>query len=62
MGKKEIIKEVNVVSNINEIEKKLTELSELIKKANSIIEELAETGLKVELEIQKNRRKGQGHG
>lgn len=51
MGKKEIIKEVNVVSNINEIEKKLTELSELIKKANSTIEELAEIGLKVELEI-----------
>lgn len=51
MGKKEIIKEVNVVSNINEIEKKLTELSELIKKANSQIEELAEIGLKVELEI-----------
>lgn len=51
MVKKEIIKKVNAVTNINEVEKNLSKLSELIKKANSIIEELAETGLKVELEI-----------
>lgn len=49
--KKEVIKEVNAVTNIKEVETRFAELSGLIKKANSIIEELAETGLKVELEI-----------
>ena len=49
--KKEIVKEVNAVTNINEVETKVVELSGLIKKANSQIEELAEIGLKVELEI-----------
>lgn len=52
MVKKEIIKKVNVVTNTSEVEKKLVELSELINKANSVIEELAETGLKVELKIE----------
>lgn len=51
MIKKAIIKRVSVVTNTSEVEKKLVELSELINKANSVIEELAETGLKVELEI-----------
>lgn len=46
-----MIKEVNVITNTNEIEEKVTELSELIKKFNSITEELAEVGLKIELEI-----------
>lgn len=50
--KKEIVKKVNAVSNINEVEKTVAELSELIKKANSTIEELAEMRLKVELEIE----------
>lgn len=50
-AKKEIVKEVNAFSNINEVEKNVAELSGLIKKANSTIEELAEIGLKVELEI-----------
>lgn len=52
MNKKEMTIEVNAVSNIKEVEKKLTELSELINKANSVIKELAETGLKVELKIE----------
>ena len=52
MNKKEMTIEVNAVSNIKEVEKKLTELSELINKANYVIKELAETGLKVELKIE----------
>lgn len=51
MIRKKMIKEVNVTTNTNEIEEKVTELSELIKKFNSITEELAEVGLKIELEI-----------
>lgn len=44
-------KTINVNANLAETQAKLEELSSLLEKANSIIEELAETGLKVELEI-----------
>lgn len=44
-------KTINVSANLAETQEKLEELSTLLEKANSIIEELAETGLKVELEI-----------
>lgn len=44
-------KTINVNANLAETQAKLEELSNLLEKANSIIEELAETGLKVELEI-----------
>lgn len=46
-----ITKSIKIVSNIAETRKKVEELADLINKANSVIEELAETGLKVELEI-----------
>ena len=48
---KEITKSIKVATNIVETRKKVEELADLINKANSIIEDLAETGLKVELEI-----------
>lgn len=44
-------KTINVNANLKETQAKLEELSNLLEKANSIIEELAEKGLKVELEI-----------
>ena len=44
-------KTINVNANLAETQAKLEELSNLLEKANSIIEELAEMGLKVELEI-----------
>lgn len=50
--KKNIYKKtINISVNLAETQAKLEELSNLLEKANSIIEELAETGLKVELEI-----------
>lgn len=45
-------KTINVNANLAETQAKLEELSNLLEKANSIIEELAETGLKVELKIE----------
>lgn len=43
---------INVNANLAETQTKLVELNNLLEKANSIIEELAETGLKVELKIE----------
>ncbi len=48
---KEITKTLKIDSNIEEIQKRVEELADLINKANSIIEELAETELKVKLKI-----------
>jgi hypothetical protein len=48
---KEITKTLKIDSNIEEIQMRVEELANLINKANSIIEELAETGLKVKLKI-----------
>nr|DAS63443.1 MAG TPA: hypothetical protein [Caudoviricetes sp.] len=48
---KEITKILKIDSNIEEIQKRVEELADLINKANSIIEELAETELKVKLKI-----------
>lgn len=48
---KEITKTLKIDSNIEEIRKRVEELADLINKANSIIEELAETELKVKLKI-----------
>jgi prefoldin subunit 5 len=48
---KEITKTLKIDSNIEEIKKRVEELADLINKANSIIEELAETELKVKLKI-----------
>lgn len=48
---KEITKTLKIESNIEEIQKRVEELADLINKANSIIEELAETELKVKLKI-----------
>lgn len=48
---KEITKTLKIDSNIKEIQKRVEEMADLINKANSIIEELAETELKVKLKI-----------
>ena len=48
---KEITKTLKIDSNIEEIQKRVEELADLINKANSIIEELVETELKVKLKI-----------
>lgn len=48
---KEITKTLKIDSNIEEIQKRVEELADLINKANSIIEELAEIELKVKLKI-----------
>lgn len=46
-----ITKSIKIVSNIEETRKKVEELADLINKANSIIEELADKGIKVEITI-----------
>lgn len=48
---KEITKTVKIDSNIEEMQKRVEELADLINKANSIIKELADKGLKVEIMI-----------
>ena len=45
-------KTIKVSTNLSETQAKLEELGNLIEKANSVIKELAETGLKVELKIE----------
>lgn len=49
--KKNIIKRVKVVSNIEEIKNKTKKLAELLNEANSIIAELAEKGIEAEIEV-----------
>lgn len=49
---KEITKTLKIDSNIEEIQKRVEELADLINKANSIIEELAKKGLEVKLEVE----------
>ena len=53
--KKNIVKRVKVVSNIEEIKAKTKKLAELINEANSIIADLGKKGIEAEIAVEERR-------